>query len=315
MKTLVRLFLVLTIVGAVQTLCARQTPVTFASFIPKDETPMTPLSGATGQAQIERIRPEHVAFNVLDPSVVVRWYCDNLGMKVMRQGGAPTFTTFIADSGEHMMLELFHNADFPLFEPGKFNHMSIHLAFMVQDIAAMKTNLLKARASVVDDITKTPSGDQVLMMRDPWGLAIQFVQRAKPMFKTAGVRPEHLALNVSDSRKTARWFVENLGMKVMREGGAPAFGMFVADSSEQVMLELYQNADYPVIEFTKISHMSIHFASMVSDVSSEKQRLLKAGASLAEDVTLTPAGDKVLMLRDPAGFPIQFVHRAAPMLK
>jgi len=78
---------------------------------------------------------------------------------------------------------------------------------------------------------------------------------------------------------------------------------------------LYQNPDYPVIEFTKISHMSIHFASMVSDVASEKQRLLKAGASLAEDITQTPAGDKVLMLRDPTGFPIQFVNRVVPMLK
>ena len=315
MKPLARLFLVITIVGAVQTLCARQNTVTFASFTPKDEFPMTTLSGSTGQVQMEQIRPEHVAFNVLDPSVIVKWYCGNLGMKVMRQGGAPTFTTFIADSGEHMMLELFHNADFPLFDPGKFNHMSIHLAFMVQDIAAMKTKLLAAGAGVVDDITKTPSGDQVLMMRDPWGLAIQFVQRAKPMLKSAGVRPEHLALNVTDSRKAARWFVENLRMKVMREGGAPTFGMFVADSSEQVMLELYQNPDYPVIEFTKISHMSIHFASMVSDVASEKQRLLKAGASLAEDITQTPAGDKVLMLRDPTGFPIQFVNRVVPMLK
>ena len=270
---------------------------------------------STNMVQSEQIRPEHVAFNVPDAVAAAAWYTENLGMKTMRKGGAPTFTTFVADSNEHMMLELFHNADYPLLEPAKLNHMSLHLAFMVSDIAAIKTKLLHAGATTVEDITKTNSGDQVLMMRDPWGLPIQFVQRVQPMLKTSGVRIEHLALNVADSRAAARWFVAHLGMTIVREGGAPAFGMFVADSARQMMLELYQNTGFPVIDFTKISHMSIHFASMVPDVEGTKQRLLKADASLAEDMSVTPAGDKVLMMREPTGFPIQFVHRAAPMLK
>ena len=263
----------------------------------------------------EMIRPEHVAFNVLDPGAVVKWYTENLGMKEMRKGGPPTYTTFIADSGEHMMIELFHNADYPVFEPAKFSHMSIHLAFMVDDIAAIKKKLVAGGATIVEDITKTPSGDQVLMLRDPWSLPIQFVQRVKPMLKVTGIRPEHLALNVSDSRTTAHWFVEHLGMKVVREGGAPTYGMFVADSSEQMMLELYQNSSYPIVDFGKISYMSIHFASMVPDIEAAKKQLLKAGATVAEDITKTPSGDHVLMLREPGGFPIQFVNRVAPMLK
>ena len=48
----------------------------------------------------------------------------------MRSGSAPTFTTFIADSGEHMMLELFHNADYPLLNPQEINHMSFTLLFL-----------------------------------------------------------------------------------------------------------------------------------------------------------------------------------------
>jgi catechol 2,3-dioxygenase-like lactoylglutathione lyase family enzyme len=263
----------------------------------------------------EMIRPEHVAFNVPDPNAAVKWYTENLGMKVMRQGGPPTYTSFVADSGEHMMIELFHNADYPLFEPAKFSHMSIHLAFMVDDIAAIKKKLVTVGATLVEDITKTPSGDQVLMLRDPWSLPIQFVQRVKPMLKATGVRPEHLAINVTDSRSTAQWFVKHLGMKVMREGGAPTYGMFVADSSEQMMLELYQNSSYPAVDFGKISYMSIHFASMVPDVAVAKERLLKAGATVAEDITKTASGDHVLMLREPGGFPIQFVNRVAPMLK
>lgn len=263
----------------------------------------------------ETIRPEHVAFNVPDPVAAVKWYTENLGMKVMRRGGPPTYTSFVADSGEHMMMELFHNADYPLFEPVKVSHMSIHLAFMVNDIATIKTRLVAAGATLVEDITRTPGGDQVLMLRDPWGLPVQFAQRVKPMLNATGLRPEHLALNVSDSRKTAHWFEAHLGMKVVREGGPPTYGIFVADSSEQMMLELYQNSSYPVIDFGKISHVSIHFASIVPDVAAAKERLLKAGATVAEDIAKTPSGDQVLMLRAPGGFPIQLVNRVTPMLK
>ena len=273
------------------------------------------LPTSTSVVPTESIRPEHVAFNVPDPVAAVKWYAANLGMRVMRQGGAPTFTSFVADSNEHMMMELFHNADYPLLDPAKLSHMSIHLAFMVQDIGAVKKKLLGAGASLVEDITKTPSGDQVLMMRDPWGLPIQFVERVQPMLKVTGVRPEHLALNVHDSRAAAQWFVAHLGMKVVREGGAPTYGMFVADSAKQMMLELYQNAEYPMVDFTKVSHMSIHFASMVADVPGTRDRLLKVGATVAEDLTTTPAGDQVLMMRGPAGFPLQFVKRVNPMLK
>ncbi|MGA3245671.1 MAG: VOC family protein [Bacteroidota bacterium] len=339
MKKFMRLILIAGSTGVLQWVCAAQvsdppsdrgiavSQSNGASFIQEESTPMNSQYGtairflapegsnsSSGYSR-ESIRPEHVAFNVPDPVAAVKWYTGNLGMKVMRKGGPPTFTSFVADSGEHMMMELFHNADYPLLEPAKMSHMSIHLAFMVNDIEAIKTKLVAAGATLVEDITKTPSGDQVLMLRDPWGLPIQFAQRVKPMLKATGVRPEHLALNVSDSRTAARWFVAHMGMKVVREGGAPTYGMFVADSSEQMMLELYQNSSYPVVDFRKISHMSIHFASMVPDVGAAKERLLKEGATLAEDVTKTPAGDQVVMLRDPNGFPIQFVNRAAPMLK
>jgi len=61
--------------------------------------------------------------------------------------------------------------------------MAIHVAFMVNDINTIKTKLISAGATLVEDITKTPAGDLVLMLRDPWGEPIQFVKRAVPMLK------------------------------------------------------------------------------------------------------------------------------------
>jgi hypothetical protein len=35
----------------------------------------------------------------------------------------------------------------------------------------------------VEDIRVSSSGDQILMLRDPWGVPIQFIKRAEPMLK------------------------------------------------------------------------------------------------------------------------------------
>jgi catechol 2,3-dioxygenase-like lactoylglutathione lyase family enzyme len=261
------------------------------------------------------IRFEHIAFNVPDPVATVKWYTTNLGMKIMRFDGAPTFTTFIADSGMHMMIEFFHNASYPLLEPVKIHNMAIHLAFSTPNIVKTQEMLVAAGATIVDSLRKTASGDQVMTLRDPWGFAIQFVERVKPMLEFSGLYPEHFAINVDDSRAKARWYAENLGMVVVRDGKAPTYGMFIADAAKNMMYELYQNKDIPVVNFDTVSYQTFHIAFMVDDVQVTKDVLVAAGAKVAEDAKKTSSGDTVLMLRDPWGLPIQFVKRVNPMLK
>ncbi len=263
----------------------------------------------------QKIRFEHLAINVNDPIQVVKWYVMNLGFKVVKQGTAPTFTTFISDSSMNMMLEIFHNADYPVLDFSEFNYMSIHLAFSCDDINAIKQKLTGNGAAVAEDLKKTDSGDQVLVLRDPWGFPIQFVQRVNPMLKYKGIFFEHLAINLEDSRAKAKWYTENLGMKIMKEGKAPNYGMFIADEGENMMLELYQNKVFPVINFSEINHMSVHLAFMADDIEATKESLLKSSAKLVEDINKTAGGDFVLMMRDPWGQPIQFVKRLEPMLK
>ncbi|HEX42806.1 MAG TPA: hypothetical protein ENN81_12220 [Phycisphaerales bacterium] len=42
--------------------------------------------------------------------------------------------------------------------------------------------------------------------------------------------------------------------------------------------------------------------------------LAAAGATVAKDIEETPAGDKMVILRDPWGVPIQFLTRVEPMV-
>jgi glyoxylase I family protein len=152
-------------------------------------------------------RPEHIAFNVTDPAAVAQWYCDHLGMRIVRRSPPPSNTHFIGDSAANILFELYNNPSAPIPRYDSLSHMAMHVAFMVNDVKAIRDSLIAAGAKLMEDVTSTPTGDQVLMLRDPWGRAIQFVKRISPMLKPTGIRPEHLALNVPDHQRMAKWYV------------------------------------------------------------------------------------------------------------
>lgn len=133
------------------------------------------------------VRLEHVALNVADPIKMAKWYVDNLGMKVLREGPAPINARFLADAGGNMMLELYHNPPGAVPNYATMDPLLLHVAFMVDDVDAVRQKLLAAGATSAGEVTTTPAGDKLAMLRDPWGLAIQFLHRAEPMLPV--VRP------------------------------------------------------------------------------------------------------------------------------
>ena len=131
--------------------------------------------------QGNRVRLEHVGLNVADPIKAAKWYVDNLGMKVLREGPAPANARFLADSAGNMMLEIYHNPPEAVPNYISMDPLLLHVAFMVDDVDAVRSKLIAAGATAVGEVTTTPTGDKLAMLRDPWGLAIQFVHRADPM--------------------------------------------------------------------------------------------------------------------------------------
>jgi len=258
---------------------------------------------------------EHVAFNVVDPTAIARWYAANIGMKIVRKAHSPENTHFIADASGRMVLEIYRNDAAPIPPYAALSHMSMHLAFMAVDLAAMRDKLVSVGADVAEDVTVTPAGDQVLMMRDPWGLAIQFVNRVEPMLKPSELGFEHFALNAINAEKTTDWYVKNLGMTVVRKGGAPTNTNFISGAGNNVMMEMYNNAGFPVLDLAATNHLSLHFAYTVEDVRRTRDELIKQGAGMVEDIREAKSGDQVVTLRDPRGLPIQFIKRREPLLR
>ena len=133
--------------------------------------------------QGNRVRLEHVGLNVADPVKAAQWYVDNLGMKILREGPAPIHARFLADTAGNMMLELYHNPPEAVPNYAAMDPLLLHVAFTVEDVEAIRSKLIAAGATAVDEVTTTPAGDKLAMLRDPWGLAIQFVRRANPMLQ------------------------------------------------------------------------------------------------------------------------------------
>jgi hypothetical protein len=59
-----------------------------------------------------------------------------------------------------------------------------HMAFVSEDPESDKAKLLSAGATPVDDQV-LEDGSRLVMMRDPWGLAIQLCKRSQPMLKSS----------------------------------------------------------------------------------------------------------------------------------
>ena len=125
---------------------------------------------------------------------------------------------------------------------------------------------------------------------------------------------EHFAINVPDAAAMAQWYVEHCRMRVVRAMTEEPHTHFLADEGGRVVMEIYSNPSAPAMDFSAHDPLVFHFAFAVSDPGPLSQKLIAAGASPADDVTLDD-GSHLIMLRDPWGVPLQLCERTTPMVE
>jgi catechol 2,3-dioxygenase-like lactoylglutathione lyase family enzyme len=125
---------------------------------------------------------EHVALLVSDPPAMARWYAEHLGMRVVKESDeAPGFARFLADSLGTSVLETYASDVHPVPDYRRVDPALLHVAFATTEIAATRDRLIAAGATPVGEITQNAAGDRFAMLRDPWGLALQLADRARPL--------------------------------------------------------------------------------------------------------------------------------------
>lgn len=123
---------------------------------------------------------------------------------------------------------------------------------------------------------------------------------------------EHVALNVPDPRAMARWYVEHIGMRVVRSVDAPPYMHFLADATGRVIFELYANPKAAIPDYPAQDPLILHVAFAVEDMDATIARLTAAGATVYSDEA-QPDGGRLAMLRDPWGVALQLTQRATPL--
>lgn len=122
---------------------------------------------------------EHFAINVPDVRAQAQWLVTNLGFTIARKNDVAPYMHFLADETGRVIVELYTNPldavpDYKTQHPLRF-----HLALVSTDTVADRARLEKAGATFFAE-DALPDGSRLLMMRDPWGVPLQFCQRAKP---------------------------------------------------------------------------------------------------------------------------------------
>lgn len=122
---------------------------------------------------------EHIAFNVADPVAVADWYVTHCGLRIVRHIPQPAQTHFLADSAS-TVIEIYCNPPDQIPDYPNMNPLPFHLALASADPTEDAQRLIAAGASWVEEL-RTPDGSHLVMLRDPWGLALQLCRRTRPL--------------------------------------------------------------------------------------------------------------------------------------
>lgn len=117
---------------------------------------------------------EHIGFNVAEPQKVMDWWCANLGF-------TQTHPAFVVDSTGQMAIEFYRNDAAPIPDYTAISPLTLHIAFLSEDVDADAARLVAAGATLLETVHKP--GFDMAMLHDPFGLAIQFVTRGTPILR------------------------------------------------------------------------------------------------------------------------------------
>jgi catechol 2,3-dioxygenase-like lactoylglutathione lyase family enzyme len=125
---------------------------------------------------------EHFALNVKDPQSVAAWYGRHLGLSAVRAMDRPPYTHFLADDGGSVLLEIYNNPTDAVPPYALMDPLLLHLAFVSDDPGRDRDRLVTAGASLAGE-QRLGDGTHLVMLRDPWGLALQLCKRGTPMLR------------------------------------------------------------------------------------------------------------------------------------
>ncbi len=126
---------------------------------------------------------EHFAINVADPVAMASWYGEHFGLTLVRKQEGGANTHFLADDSGDVMLEIYNNPPDQVPDYASMNPLLLHLAFVCENPPQKRAELELVGAIFAEEVHIKYDGSHLVMMRDPWGLAIQLCKRGNTMLR------------------------------------------------------------------------------------------------------------------------------------
>ena len=124
------------------------------------------------------------------------------------------------------------------------------------------------------------------------------------------MRIEHIGFLVERPISMAKWWVENLGFKVLRQSGDDSYGVCFLREDNGTTLELGNIPSERPLDLCALSPLQVHIAIDCEDTVNEAEKLISKGAVLLGESPLNESKHERLLLRDPCGAVIHLVNRA-----
>ena len=122
---------------------------------------------------------------------------------------------------------------------------------------------------------------------------------------------EHPGIAARDAKALAQWYIDTLGMKLLRQGGETTF--FVG-FDKGACIEIYAaKEDAPPIRHNHVRGMT-HIAFYTDDFDAMRETLLKKGVEIAEEPVIRD-NLKLALMRDPEGNLFHITSRDSEIVK
>jgi len=120
------------------------------------------------------VKIEHFALNTKHAEAMTHWYRDYCGMPIWIEKHEPVYVAFLGEPPS--LIEIYDNPKGNYIDLANQHPLALHLALFSDDLNADMTRLIEAGASHIEG-EADEEGYGLIMLRDPWGLALQLCRR------------------------------------------------------------------------------------------------------------------------------------------
>ncbi len=266
----------------------------------------------TLSATAQDIKFKYLALNVPDKVAAAEWYRSTLGFKVINEGK----DVYVSDAGGNFRIKFFS-------DPAQKNNYAdvsfdaCHIALESDNMRSWEQKILKAGGSYNTPPRLNQIGDAVIDMRDPRGIMIQLIYRVRPYYThTSGtLRFEHLALNMSNNKDAALWYVEFMGLTIpwSKDPADSARAVsnyripYVGDPGRNMAMEFLTTGD--TRPYTQLGFGTSYLAFEVTDATKLAKNMIRGGAKQIGEPFKDSKGHLTIRLRCPWGNMLELVQK------